>query len=199
MLRARYPGLAIHGAGESLGAAVLLRGEIKGTIAVDGLLLTDPAYRPNPRVLHLPDFMARFLVWSGAKWGSVLPQLPTVPSNFSINAVACSKKTRGDLLRDPWVDHDWLPASYVTALYDTQRVLDKGLEKVHSPLLVMHGEKDGVVPVKSSREIVRRAVSTDKLLFVIPGACHAGMIEENSQPHVIRIMREWLDKRSAGT
>lgn len=200
VVRARHPGLALHGAGESLGAALLLRADIQNTVRFDSLVLADTAFQPNPGlgVLPLPDFMARFMVWSGAQVGRAVPFMPSVPARFSINAVSCSKNTRGNLLRDPYVVKGWLPAAFITTLADTQRVLDGGLEKVTTPMMVIHGSKDGVIPVKSSREIIRRVASTDKLMFVIPDGCHATMIEEGTQPHVARMMGEWLGKRGGG-
>lgn len=198
-MRARHPGMAVHGAGESLGAALLLRGDIAGLLRFDSLVLADTAFQPNPGlgVLPLPDFMARFLVWSGGQAGRIIPSAPSVPARFSINAVSCSAITRGELLHDPYVVKGWLPAKFITTLADTQSVLGSGLEQVRTPILAIHGGKDGVVPVKSSREIVRRVASTEKLLLVIPDGCHTTMIEEGTRGHVVRMLKEWLVRRGA--
>lgn len=194
-LRSRYPGVPLYAGGESLGGTVLLRGEISGALRVRGLILADPGYKPNPGLagVHGPGFLASFALWGGGMFGSVFPSWPTIPSDLGIRAAICSPITEARYLNDPYVSHNWLPAVYLTAMDESQDIIEKGLKRINSPVLIIHGEKDSLIPLESSKEILRSLGARSGSLYVIPGGCHASFAEQDSYPLAGKKMVEWLN------
>lgn len=194
-LRSRYPGVPLFAAGESLGGTVLLRGEIGNALRVRGLILADPGYKPNPGIggMRGPGFLASFALWGGSIFGSVVPSWPTIPSDIGIRAAICSPITQARYLNDPYVSHNWLPAIYLTAMDDSQDVIEKGLKKITLPIFIIHGEKDDLIPLESSREILRATGQGAGSLYVIPDGCHASFAEQDSYPVAGKKMVEWLN------
>lgn len=200
-LRRQYPGVPVFGVGESLGGTVLLRGEVEGGLNFQGLILSDPGYKPNPGLggLRGPGFLAGLALFAGGIFGDILPNWPTIPVDPALHVAICSPKTRERFLEDPDVAHNWLPAAYISTLHDSEVLLEKNLDDLTTPLLIIHGEKDGLIPLASSQEIIRRAHTRDKSLYVIPGGCHASLVEERSWPLALTRMTAWLDRHTVMT
>lgn len=196
-LRSRYPSMPLYAAGESLGGTVLLRGEIDNALRVKGLILAAPGYKPNPGLAGLrgPGFLTEFALWAGGIFGSILPSWPTLPSDPGIRATICSAVTQKRYLNDPYVSHNWLPAVYLTAMSDSQPLIEKGLGRIHVPVLIIHGDKDALIPLSSSEEIMA-AVGNRGTLHVIKDGCHASFTEEKSWPLAAQKMVEWLNSQT---
>ncbi len=199
-LRSRYPGVPLFAAGESLGGTVLLRGEIDNALRVRGLILADPGYKPSPSLAGLrgPGFLSEFALWSGGMFGSILPSWPTLPSDSGLRVVLCSPVTQQRYLKDPYVSHNWLPAIYITAMSDSQPLIEKGLSQIKIPVLIIHGEKDNLVPLSSSQEIMD-TIGNLGTLYVIKDGCHASFTEEKSWPLSAAKMVEWLNLQVGDT
>lgn len=197
-LRRQYPDLPIYGVGESLGGTVLLRGQLTGVLNFNGLIMSGPGYRPNPSLLGIrgPAFATRLGLWSAGIFGDIMPGWPSVPTNTGIRMAICSPDTQKRMLKDPYVSHQWLPASYLAGLADSQGVINKNLDKLETPFLIIHGEKDSLIPRASSEEIIRRAKSKDKQLSIIHNGCHANFIETPSWPQAAKFMIDWLNPRT---
>lgn len=194
-LRRQYPGLPIYGVGESLGATVLLRGQLTGVLTFNGLIMSGPGYRPNPSLLGIrgPAFAAKFGLWSAGIFGDFMPGWPVVPTDLGIRMAICSPSVQDRMLKDPYVPHRWLPASYLSGLADSQGVINKNLDTLTTPFLIIHGEKDSLIPLDSSSEIMRRAKTSDRQLVVINKGCHANLIETSSWPQAAKAMITWLN------
>ncbi len=68
------------------------------------------------------------------------------------------------------------------------------IPSLHKPTLLFHGEKDMLMPVKSSKEVLNKISSKDKDLKVIEGTGHATLLEP-SKYEVLRNIHSWLDER----
>jgi alpha-beta hydrolase superfamily lysophospholipase len=194
-LRRKFPTLPIYGAGESLGATVLLRGQLTGVLSFNGLIMSGPGYRPNPSLLGIrgPAFAAKFGLWGAGIFGDYFPGWPVISTNIGLRLAICSPSVQKRMLKDPYVPHRWLPASYLSGLADSQGIIDKNLDKLSTPFLIIHGEKDNLIPLDSSSEIMRRAQTKDRELVEIKKGCHANLIETTSWPQAAKIMTTWLD------
>lgn len=197
-LRRQYPGLPIYGVGESLGGTVLLRGQLTGVLNFTGLIMSGPGYRPNPSLLGIrgPAFAARLGLWSAGLFGDFFPNWPTIPTNLGIRMAICSPDVQKRMLKDPYVSHQWLPASYLSGLADSQPIISDNLDHLDFPFLIIHGEKDSLIPRSSSEEIIRRSKTRDKQLSIIPKGCHANFIETPSWPQAAKLMIDWLKPRT---
>ena len=104
-------------------------------------------------------------------------------------------RTRGSLAMSPdlWDDFRRNVASYD---------LSRAIESLCSPLLVVHGDKDRVVPLEHAREIASHGSATMTELLVVKGAGHtfqAGDTIRRVPPQLLNMaeatvawMRRWL-------
>jgi alpha-beta hydrolase superfamily lysophospholipase len=108
-----------------------------------------------------------------------------------------------DLVRDPAVgrayrdDPQWrprtTPAFAVAAIEALERIHARAA-KFTTPLLVLHGTADRVVPIGGTRSVFPRLGSKDKTLLEMPGAFHALPIDfEDDQVGVL--IADWLKDR----
>lgn len=198
-MRADYPGLPIFGFGESLGGMVCLVGQVQRRTFFDGLVLSAPAYKPNVRLpmgLHLPEILNNWAI-SLAGWGtSKFPRLPVLSSNIGLRYIVKDKVLREQLLDDPYVSHNWLPARYISSIAESAKYLRNRIETVNVPIYILHGDKDQLVPVESSREIVQRAASRDRRIKVYKGMAHAAFMQKERYEAMVDIGK-WLDDRTA--
>lgn len=71
-------------------------------------------------------------------------------------------------------------------------------EEIKTPLFVLHGTADRVVPIAGTRRIVPRFGSTDKTYLEIPAAFHALPIEPEPDGEQVCVwIAEWLKARAA--
>ena len=109
------------------------------------------------------------------------------------------------LVRDPVVcrayraDPLWrarsTPALAVAALDAIERI-QRFAEQIKTPLLVLHGTEDRVVPIAGTRSVFPRLGSDDKTFLESPGAFHALPIEPEGD-HMAGTIADWLEARSA--
>lgn len=69
----------------------------------------------------------------------------------------------------------WLP---VSVLMKDQFRSDRFIQQVAEPLIVSHGDRDGLIPVRMGIELFELAPSPLKELNIIPGASHDAIFEE---------------------
>jgi pimeloyl-ACP methyl ester carboxylesterase len=71
---------------------------------------------------------------------------------------------------------------------------DRGLDlhRVTAPTLILHGERDLLVPVANGRQLAAAIADTE--LYVIPGAGHAVELERRDE--VLAITCDWLARRT---
>ena len=111
------------------------------------------------------------------------------------------------LTRDPVVCREYrndplwqartTPAFAVLALHAIENVHARA-ERLHTPLLVLHGTADRVVPIAGTRTVFPRFGSADKTCREIPGAFHALPIEPEPDGEQVCVwIAEWLKTRAA--
>ena len=107
------------------------------------------------------------------------------------------------LVRDPAVCHAYrddpfwrartTPAFSVAALEAIERVHARA-DHIETPLLVLHGTADRVVPIQGTRDVFPRFASRDKTFVEMPGAFHALPIDfEGDEVGVL--IADWLKAR----
>lgn len=198
-LREVYPNVPVFGFGESLGGAVVMLGQVQRRAFFDGLLLSAPAYKPRPGfgVLRPPEIINNWGLATAGWFGSKFPRMPTpiVANRLTLPLMVKDKDVARSMLHDPYVTHSLLPARYISALHEAVSFLQRNIEVINVPMLVIHGDKDLLIPVSSSRELTTRTLSRDATLAVYKGMHHAAML----QPHRYQAMidfRRWLDLRT---
>ncbi len=108
--------------------------------------------------------------------------------------VAAEKPVGGVILDAPYTSmvdlaelhYPYLPSRYVmTERYDTRAYVGR----IRAPLLVIHGERDDIIPVEMGREIFRLSAEPKKLV-TLPGAGHSDHYMFGSYDAIY----DWLDK-----
>lgn len=77
-------------------------------------------------------------------------------------------------------------------LKDQFRSIDR-IAEIGAPLLILHGERDGLIPIALG-EVLAAAAREPKAFVRLPGVDHVGVLEEGGLPHV----RAFLDRVEAG-
>jgi len=82
--------------------------------------------------------------------------------------------------------YPYLPVRYLLKdRYETAAVIGK----VHIPLLILHGERDRVIPVAMGRELFRLA-NEPKRLATFPGASHSDIYIDGNP--ALDVVRQWI-------
>jgi fermentation-respiration switch protein FrsA (DUF1100 family) len=67
--------------------------------------------------------------------------------------------------------HLGIPA-LVTGLEEIDQECLERIKKIFVPTLIMHGERDSLVPVENAKEIYQQLGAEEKELLIIPSATH---------------------------
>jgi alpha-beta hydrolase superfamily lysophospholipase len=70
-------------------------------------------------------------------------------------------------------------------------------EEVRTPLLLLHGDADGVFAASDSQEFFDRVRAPHKRLHIYPGLYHE-LLNETERPTVFADILRWLDERASG-
>ncbi len=195
--RVRYPGKKIFLLGESMGGTIVLLSQIEHAIACDGLILSAPAVRANPGLSgsHLPHAMMAPMMWSGKVMGEVFPGLPLLPIwKPELNQIFFDQDARERFIHDPYNTHTWLPASYVNGIYDAMYRVKTQADKITTPILILQGDRDSLVPVDSSEYLCQAVNSQDRSLIVYEGMSHAAL-HDYGRESLWGDIDHWLDFR----
>lgn len=198
-IRKRFPNIPVYLQGESLGGAVVLLANMMDKVSSDGLILNAPAVRPNPSALvglPVPNSVMDFGMWSAAQGVSVAPELPVLPIwKMFVGRVLENKDARKRFNDDPYATHSALPLSYVSAIQNASERLKQNVNNVRSPLIILQGDKDVLVPKSSSEFLLNTVQSQDKTIRVYKGMRHA-TLHDNDKQQVWDDIIGWLDNRA---
>jgi len=182
---AREPGKPLFVFGHSMGGLIATLLAATRTVEVNGLVLSAAALRVAPGVFpvlrHLAALVAR--VWPTLRLvrvdGARISRDPEVLEQF-----------RGD----PLVFHGRFPTCTGAEIFRAARQIQANMEAVRLPLLILHGTGDLITDPEGSRELYRRAASTDKTLRLYAGLYH-DLVGEPEKDQVKADLFEWLSAR----
>lgn len=161
LLRARYPGVPLYLAGESMGGAVALVAEDQGA-QIDGLILLATALRSRDTFGPV----ATAGLWFFAH---TIPWFPSGPTSIDYKPTD-NPKTLEKLRNDPQILRQArLDMGY--GLVDLMDAARDAASRVHVPYLMLHGLGDRIIPqqpVKAAIEVMPRRPDS-KLAFYKEG------------------------------
>lgn len=108
--------------------------------------------------------------------------------------VAAERPVAGLILEAPYTSivkvaakgFPWLMVGMLlTDRYET----DKVIKQVHVPILILHGEIDGVIPVAMGRELAQLA-NEPKQIAVFPNGRHSDLYVNGNE--ALRVVRTWI-------
>ncbi|MFD4295369.1 alpha/beta hydrolase [Rhodococcus sp. NPDC058505] len=180
--RAAHPGLPVYLLGHSMGGAIALDYALDHQADLAGLILSGPA-------VDVASETPGVVVALGKMLGRYLPGLPV--ETLDANRVSRDPKVVAAYNADPLVHHGKVPAGIARGLIVNAESLPARLPALTVPLLLMHGEQDGLVNVNGSRMIASTAGSTDLTYREYPGLYHE-VFNEPEREQVLGDVVEWL-------
>jgi len=200
-VKARFSDLPVFLQGESLGGAIVLCSQMGEAVSVDGLILNAPAIRPAIKFWFLrpPSLLADFFLRYSAIPGDFFPNHPVLVPGFVpelfIGEIVKDKEVQVRYKDDSHVVHKALPFSYLSSLRDMSAQIDIGLPFITTPLIILHGTDDVLVPLSSSEYAMKHLASSDKTLKVYEGMTHV-TLHDIGREKVWADIISWLDERA---
>ncbi|XP_010509018.1 PREDICTED: caffeoylshikimate esterase isoform X1 [Camelina sativa] len=180
--------------GESMGGAVLLLLHRKKPEFWDGAILAAPMckiaeeMKPNPLVISIL-----------SKLSGVIPSWKIIPGQDIIEIAFKQPEIRKQVKENPYC---YKGRPRLKTAYELLRVstdLEKRLNEVSLPFMVLHGEDDKVTDKAVSGELYEVASSWDKTLKLYPGMWH-GLLYGETPENIDLVFADiigWLDKRAS--
>ncbi|XP_002534516.2 caffeoylshikimate esterase [Ricinus communis] len=179
--------------GESMGGAVALLLHRKQPNFWDGAVLVAPMckladdVKPHPVVINVL-----------TKLCNVIPTWRIIPSKDIIDVAFKVPQVRQQIRANPYCykGRPRLKTGY--ELLRTTGNIEKRLEEVSFPFMVLHGEEDRVTDKSVSSQLFNVASSTDKTIKLYPGMWHGLLYGEPLEniDIVFKDIIEWLEKRA---
>ncbi|XP_047334591.1 caffeoylshikimate esterase-like [Impatiens glandulifera] len=179
--------------GQSMGGAVALKIHLKQPDSWTGAILVAPMCKIADNITP-PWLLAQILIGVA----SVFPKLKLVP-NQDLAELAFRDSTKREMTVYNVVAYKHKPrlGTAVEMLRTTQEI-ELRLEEVSLPLLILHGDDDVVTDPSISKELYKKARSSDKTLNLYKDACHA-LLEGETDETIARVLEDiisWLDQHS---
>ncbi|MBS2026446.1 MAG: lysophospholipase [Deltaproteobacteria bacterium] len=185
MVRTREPGKPVFLFGHSMGGCIVTLYTLRQKPDLKGLILSGPALKPG-------DDVSKFLIASTHIVSAVAPGLPVLDlpnANFSRDPQVVA-----DMDKDPLVSQGKGPAHTAAQLLDAMEEIDSKMEQLQAPLFDLHGTADKLTNPEGSKELVKRAASTDKTLKLYEGLYH-DLLHEPERAQVMSDILAWMDAR----
>ncbi|MFD1814485.1 alpha/beta hydrolase [Rhodococcus gannanensis] len=180
--RAAHPGLPVYLLGHSMGGAIALDYALGHQADLAGLILSGPA-------VDVTSGTPAVVVAIGKIVGKYLPGLPV--ENLDANLVSRDPKVVAAYNADPLVHHGKVPAGIARGMILNAESLPARLPSLTLPLLLLHGEQDGLAKVDGSRMIASTAGTADLTYKEYPGLYHE-IFNEPEQDEVLDDVVGWL-------
>ncbi|CAI5942756.1 unnamed protein product [Closterium sp. NIES-64] len=175
--------------GESMGGAVTLRLHRKEPTAWDGAILMAPMCKISDKVK--PPAIVTAVMKNLAY---LLPTWKIVPTSDIISAANRDPVKREKIRASPYTFTDKPRLRTALTMLETSEDLERRLDEVTLPFLLLHGDADTVTEPAVSQVLYEKARSTDKTFKLYPGLWHClteGELDENIEI-VFKDIFEWL-------
>lgn len=179
--------------GQSMGGAVALKTHLKEPDQWDGMILVAPMCKiadellPPEQVLKVANVLS-----------NVIPQMKFFPSEDLAVLAFRNLKYRKMAHYNFVCYSDRLRLKTAVELLKATKEIESRLDKVSSPLLVIHGAADKVTDPNVSKFLYEKASSKDKTLKLYEGGYHS-ILEGEPDDMIITVFNDiiqWLDSRS---
>ncbi len=178
----RHPGVPVFLYGHSMGGLVATHYALAHGELLRGVVLSGAALELPPSVSDGQKGAARF-------FSAVLPGLPA--QEVDDTEFVREPAAQAEMAEDPLIDHSNLPARSAAAMLDAIEDVQRRMEEVKVPLLVLHGTADKATSVEGSRDLSQRASSSDKTLKLYEGVYH-DLLHEPERELVIQDATQWI-------
>jgi alpha-beta hydrolase superfamily lysophospholipase len=180
-----HPGLKCIVLGHSMGGGIVFAYGVERPDNYDLMVLSAPAVAAQELVNPLVAFAAKGL-------GVIAPGLPVQELDFT--AISRDPEVVSAYVNDPLVYHGKVPAGLGRALLQVGETMPRRAPALTTPLLVVHGTDDRLIPVDGSRRLIQCVGSTDVELKEYPGLYHE-VFNEPERNQVLDDVVTWITKR----
>ncbi|MGB8388872.1 lysophospholipase [Mycobacterium sp.] len=180
-----HPGLKCIVLGHSMGGGIVFAYGVERPDNYDMMVLSGPAVAAQDQVSPL-------LALAGKVLGLVVPGLPV--QELDVNAISRDPAVVAAYNDDPLVYHGRVPAGIGRALLQVGETMPQRAPALTTPLLVVHGSDDRLIPVAGSRRLVECVGSGDVELKVYPGLYHE-VFNEPERDRVLDDVVSWITAR----
>ena len=181
----REPGKTLFLLGHSMGGAIVALLTIVRPPNIRGLILSSPALSIGGSVFPVLRKLAAF-------FSAVWPTLRVV--GIGHRFISHDPAVIAAFKNDPLVFHGRLPVRTAAELLRAAGCIQAQMEAVRLPLLILHGTGDYMTDPNGSRQLFRRAASSDKTLRLYPGLYHE-VFSEAERDQAVADLLGWLDAR----
>lgn len=191
-IKYRYRNKQVFVVGDSMGADVALLGAMTSRVPADGLVLLAPAVKPNPGVgwLHVGGFS----VATAATLAEAMPTMAVLPMAAFAKLAFDDPEQRQRFDADPFCVHTALPAAYLIAMEDASRRILEHSANLQTPVIILQGSEDNLVPQESSQKLAERMGSKDKIYRVYDKMSHE-LLHDTGHREVWADIQGWIDAR----
>ncbi|KAG6741978.1 hypothetical protein POTOM_055259 [Populus tomentosa] len=182
--------------GESLGGAVALKVHLKQPNAWNGAILVAPMCKIADDMT--PPWLVTQMLIGVANF---LPKHKLVPQKDLAEAAFRDPKNRKLAAYNVIAYKDKPRLKTAVEMLRTTQEIERRLEEVSLPLLILHGEADTVTDPSVSKALHEKACCSDKKLKIYKDAYHA-LLEGEPDEMIIQVFNDvisWLDERSRET
>lgn len=180
-----HPGVPCVVLGHSMGGAIVFAYGVDHPDDYRLMVLSGPA-------VDMTDTVSPLLAFVGKAVGAIAPGMPV--KQLDSNLVSRDPAVVAAYQGDPLVWQGKIPAGVSRVLLKVAETMPRRAASLTAPLLVVHGEQDGLVPVEGSRRLVACVGSADVRLIVYPGLYHE-VFNEPERDRVLDDVVGWIDAR----
>ncbi|MBW4522053.1 MAG: lysophospholipase [Scytolyngbya sp. HA4215-MV1] len=187
LMHRQHPHLPCFVLGHSLGAIIVLDDALRTPQRLSGIIAMAPALTP----VGVPPLRLAI----GRLLSQVYPRF-TLNSGISKSAGSHDPAIVAAYLNDP-LRHTKGTARLATEFLQTVRWIQTHLQRLQTPILILHGSDDGVALPASSRWLFEQISFMDKEYREYPGGYH-DLHNDLEAPLVAADIANWLDRHVRG-
>ncbi|KAG6494187.1 hypothetical protein ZIOFF_049206 [Zingiber officinale] len=187
-----YQGLPSFLFGQSMGGAVALKVHFKQPCFWDGAILVAPMCKMADNVV--PPWPVQQILICMAK---VLPRVKLVPQKDLAEMAFKDIKKRKQCSYNVIAYKDKPRLRTALEMLKTTQEIERRLEEVSLPMIILHGEADVVTEPSVSKALYEKASSSDKKMHLYEGAYHS-ILEGESDEMIFKVLDDiisWLEEQ----
>lgn len=184
MARCENPALPVILLGHSMGGVIAMQYALRHSQAIDALVLSSAGLIP---ILDVPAWQQKLV----KVLSRIYPGL-VIPNGLDAAGLSHDQTVVNDYLNDPLV-HDRVSVRWFTEFIAAGQEALQRAGEITIPLLLIHGQDDPIVDYKGSEQIMERASSADKTLYIFDGLLHETMNETlDRRQEVLAKVEQWI-------
>lgn len=188
-VKSYVPGVPAFLYGHSMGGGLVAAYVLDYKPKAEGVILSSPAIKEA-------EGTSKLLIAVGGIISNYFPRFKALKLDASKISRIPSEVEK--YLNDTLVYTHPIPARTANELLLMMRSVQKRANEFDLPVLLIHGDADGLTNPKGSEILMEKAKSNDKTLKIIPGGYHE-LINDSDQDEVKDVILRWIKERIAIT